>query len=80
MLWRIHPDERGQDDFVFTCKHVNYVQNTNVAGEDELLFVPLTVRNVEWNKGDDLNPHVIDLEAAVDNRDEPEYLPLAPWY
>ena len=83
VLWRIHLDERGQDNFEFTCKHVNYVQNTNVAGEDEFLFVPysvFTVRSVEWNKGDDRHPHVIELEAAVDNRDEPEDLPLAPWY
>ncbi len=27
-----------------------------------------------------LNPHVITLSAAVDNRLEPGDLPLAPWY
>ena len=25
------------------------------------------------------DPHVIELEAAVDNKEEPEDLPLAPW-
>ena len=27
-----------------------------------------------------LDPHVVTLVAAIDNRLEPEDLPLAPWY
>ena len=29
--------------------------------------------------GTSLDPHMIELEAAVDNKEEPEDLPLAPW-
>ena len=84
VLWRIHLDERGQDDFEFTCKHVNYVQNTSVAGEDEFLFVPYSVFvhgaqcGVEQGRRSPSTRHS-DLEAAVDNRLEPDSdLPLAP--
>ena len=83
VLWRVHLDPRGRDDFDFTCKHVNYVESSHVGGEKEFLFAPFsafTVRSVEWRAGDDRDPHVIDVDAAIDNRDEPEDLPLAPWY
>ena len=83
VLWRVHLDPRGETDFRFRCKHVNLVKHTNVAGEEEFLFAPysaFTVKAVVWNAGDDLNPHIIDVEAAMDNRLESENLPLAPWY
>ena len=83
VLWRVHLDPRGETDFRFRCKHVNLVKHTNVAGEEEFLFAPystFTVRAVVWNAGDDRKPHIIDVEAATDNRDEPEDLRLAPWY
>ena len=32
-----------------------------------------------WNAGTTADPHVIELEAAVDNKEAPEGLPLAPW-
>ena len=78
MLWlvRIHP--------VRKCVHVNLVTK-RVAGlgsEQEYLFAPysvFTVREVQWRAGTTDEPHVIELLAAPDNKDEPEDLPLAPW-
>jgi hypothetical protein len=37
------------------------------------------VLNARWGAGTVANPHVIELQAAVDNKVEPEDLPLAPW-
>ena len=48
----------------------------------QYLFAPysaFTVVSAAWNLGTSLDPHVIELEAAVDNKEEPEDLPLAPW-
>ena len=64
------------------CGHVNLVRKTNVQGEEEYLFAPYSafeVLSVSWNAGTDAEPHVIELLAAVDNKAEPEDLPLAPW-
>ena len=48
----------------------------------EYLFSPystFTVISTTWS--DDLKqPHLIVLEAALDNQRESERLPLAPWY
>ena len=69
-------------DPVRKCAHVNLVKKTNVEGEEEYLFAPysaFTVVSAAWNLGTPLDPHVIELEAAVDNKEEPEDLPLAPW-
>ena len=78
VLWRVRidPDE--------LCKHVNLVkeERSMVAGEQEYLFAPysvFTVRSAEWAAGSVDEPHVIELDAAVDNRDESEDLQLAPW-
>ena len=78
VLWlvRIHPTRK--------CVHVNLVTK-RVAGlgqEQEYLFAPysvFTVRDVQWCSGTEEDPHVIELLAAPDNKDEPEDLPLAPW-
>lgn len=85
VLWRVHLDRRGPSDFRYRCKHVNLVRHSNVAGEEEYLFVPYSVFTVEavlWRRGDDREPHVIDIRAAVDNRDHDQgpALPLAPHY
>ena len=68
----------------FQCKHVNYVNSTNVRGEEEYLFSQystFTVKSVKWSANPTSNdPHVIELVAAIDNMFEPEDLPLAPWY
>ena len=64
------------------CLHVNLMKKTNVAGEEEYLFVPysaFTVLSAEWNAGTDSDPHVIELMSTVDNKAEPEDLPLVPW-
>ena len=77
-------DSRGEFDFNFKCKHVNFVTHTNVGGEEEYLFSPystFTVRLVRWSDNPTAsNPHVIEIDAAIDNSDEPEDLPLSPWY
>ena len=76
VLWTIRIDSARK------CKHVNLVTKTNVPGEQEYLFAPysaFTVLSVSWNAGTVAEPHQIELLAAVDNKDEPEDLPLAPW-
>ena len=48
----------------------------------EYLFAPysaFTVLSAEWRAGTVAEPHVIELLAAVDNKEAPEDLPLAPW-
>eukprot|EP01045_Picozoa_sp_COSAG04_P008174 COSAG04_NODE_447_length_14267_cov_17.958569_11_plen_53_part_00 len=48
----------------------------------EYVFAPysvFTVVSAEWKAGTTDDPHVIELQAAVDNKGEPEDLPLAPW-
>jgi hypothetical protein len=76
VLWTIRIDPERK------CKHVNLVTKTNVEGEQEYLFAPysaFTVLTAAWSEGTIASPHTIELLAAVDNKDEPEDLPLAPW-
>jgi hypothetical protein len=75
-LIRIDPERK--------CVHVNLVKRTNVEGEQEYLFAPysaFTVLSSTWSAGTAADPHVVELLAAVDNKDPtyPEDLPLAPW-
>ena len=66
---------------------MSLVRKSHVAGEAEYLFAPysvFTVQRVEWSvlgaggaTAD--QPHIVHLEAAVDNLKEPEDLPVAPW-
>ena len=75
-LIRIDPERK--------CVHVNLVKRTNVEGEQEYLFAPysaFTVLSSTWSAGTTADPHVVELLAAVDNKDPtyPEDLPLAPW-
>ena len=76
-------DRRGEESRRYRCKHVNYVNRTNVAGEEEYLFSAysvFTVMRVAWQANPTgSNPHVVELKAAIDNKEEPENLPLAPW-
>ena len=75
-LWRVHIDPERK------CVHVNLVKKTNVPGEEEYLFAPystFTVLSAVWRAGTAEGPHEIELLAAVDNKEEPEGLPLAPW-
>ena len=101
---------------VLRCKDVSYVKHTNIAGEDEFLFLPYStfrVCRVQWSDAPSTqyvttlshkimhvpahilltpfthsptltlcgtrNPHIIDLEAALDNSAESLDLPLARW-
>ena len=65
------------------CRHVNLVEKSNVKGEVEFLFAPFSVFTVvSVNapvKPTASNPIVIVLEASIDNRDEPDDLPISPW-
>jgi hypothetical protein len=67
----------------YRCKHVNLVEKSNVTGETEFLFSPFSVFTVVSihvpAKPTASNPIVIVLLAVVDNRDEPDDLPLSPW-
>ena len=76
VLWLVRIDPQRK------CLHVNLVKRSNVHGEEEYLFAPysaFTVIRVQWNAGSIESPHVIELLAAVDNKEAPEDLPLAPW-
>ena len=42
-------------------------------------YSAFTVLSVAWGVGSIDHPHQIELLAAVDNKDEPEDLPLAAW-
>ena len=76
ILWKILIDPHNK------CRHVNLVRKTNVAGEEEYLFAPFsvfTVLRATWTSGTANNPHLVELQSAVDNQAECEHLPLAPW-
>ncbi len=47
VLWVIKVDPRGLDSVVHRCKHVSYVENTNVKGEEEYLFAPYSPFTVQ---------------------------------
>lgn len=67
-----------------TCSHVAFLQHTEYHGEDEYLFVPysvFTVKSVTWKSPPTSNePHVIELDAAIDNVKESDVLDLAPYH
>eukprot|EP00667_Euglena_gracilis_P003638 EG_transcript_3648 len=77
VLWVIALDERDG------CKHVNYIHTTECKEEQEYLFSPysvFTVQTTDWKAAPHWkDPHIVYLRAAVDNRLEPEDLPLSPW-
>ncbi len=81
--WVVEMDPRGQDNPVFKCKQVNFV-DTNTLGEEEFLFAPYSVFTVVEVRvpadPSDNDPVVVRLMAAVDNMKEKEDLELAPWY
>jgi hypothetical protein len=59
---------------------VNLVEKTNVQGEEEFLYAPYSVFTVSSvTVPNASNPIVIGLQAAIDNREEPEDSPLSPW-
>ena len=84
MLWKVHVDPEGEQNRDRLCKHVNYVAKTHVPGEREYLFTAysvFTIRQVTWaDPLDRQTPHLIELDAALDNQEHSLDLPLAPWY
>jgi hypothetical protein len=86
VMWIVHVDPDGEHSKARRCMHVNFVERSNVKGEDEYLFAPyapFTVIEVHEGSGLPCDPHVIKVLAALDSRDKknfPEDLPLAPWY
>ena len=83
VVYYVHLDPRGRDDALFRCRHVNLLNKPPPNPEVEFLFAPysvFTVTKVEWAAMAPHEAHKIHLEAALDNLDEYEDLPLAPWY
>jgi hypothetical protein len=84
--WVVHFDPRGEHTLRYRCKNVNLVEKTvkGVEDEQEYLFVPYSVFTVMSvhvpAKITGSNPVVIHIEAAIDNADEDDELPLAPWH
>ena len=81
-LWRIKFDKRGELHPEYRVKHMTLVSKTLIAGEQEYLFAPYSVFllvSVKWSSKLD-KPHEFTLHPALDNKDEDEDLPLAPWY
>jgi hypothetical protein len=83
IIFEIRLDPRGESQYRFRCKHVNYISNSHVPREREFLFVPYSVFTVlatTWRERPTGSyPHIVQLDAAIDNREEPDGLPLAPW-
>ena len=77
VLWRVRIDAERK------CRHVNLVTKTNVPGEEEYLFAAYStfvVKRVRWSTNPTIDePHIVELDAMVDNTQEPEDLPLSPW-
>jgi len=78
VLWTILLDGKQR------CFHVNRLTESHVENEVEFLFAAFSAFSVVkavWSKTptNAKTPHHITIRAAVDNADEPEDLPLAPW-
>ena len=69
--------------FKYRCKHVSLIERGLFNNETEYLFAPysvFTVKSVRWSSiADEDNPHIVELEAAIDNRRHKDNLPSAPW-
>ena len=81
-LWRILFDPRGKHEHEYRVQHMTFVSKTLVKGEHEYLFSPYSVfKLVSVNWSNTLRKaHEFVIEAAIDNREESENLPLTPWY
>ena len=81
-LWRIVFDPRGEHEYEYRVQHMTFVANTLIAGENEYLFAPYSVFelvSVKWSVKLG-KPHEFVIQAAVNNKEEDENLPLTPWY
>ena len=82
-MWRITFDPRGKEDPDCRVRHMTLVSKTLIMGEHEYLFAPysvFTLVSVKWSEHDLVNPHEFTIQAARDNKEEDECLPLTPWY
>ena len=84
VMWVVHLDPKGATDYKYRCLHVNYVDNSNVKGEEEFLFAPYSafkVISVSWSPEPEnpWKPHVIHVEAILDNWKISEEVETAPW-
>ena len=86
VIWTIKVDPRGAAQLLYRCKHVNQVPKSNVPGEFEFLYAPYSVVTIEsvtlppaGAAPTPACPIRIVVVAALDNKDEPHDLPLAPW-
>lgn len=83
--WTVQLDPRGEHDVRHRCMQVNLVQKRgqSVQQESEYLFAPysvFTVVAVRWSPNPTrVTPHEITITPALDNLEEPDYLPMAPW-
>ena len=81
-IWRIVFDKRGKRQPEYRVQHLTFVSKTLVRGEHEYLFPPYSVfmmLSINWSA--EMNkPHEFTIQAALDNKEEDEDLPLIPWY
>ena len=81
-IWRVLFDPKGEHDPEFRVKNIAFVSETPFADGLEVLFEPysvFTLVSISWDFGSD-EPHEFTLDAALDNNNEDESLPVAPWY
>jgi len=86
VMWTIKVDPRGAAQLLYRCKHVNQLPMSNVPGEFEYLFAPYSVGTIESVTMPPAGaaptpacPIRIVVVAALDNKEEAQDLPLAPW-
>jgi GTPase SAR1 family protein len=82
--WKVVLDPRGKHDQQYRCKHVQLLTETHVQGEVEYLFSAFSVFTVtdvqqSLTPTDPATPHMITVEAALDNALYPTDMELAPW-
>ncbi len=45
----------------------------------EFVLTLISMWQVTWGRGSNINPHIVVLEAGLDSLDFDEDLPVAPW-
>lgn len=83
VLWKVHVNPAGAQDPSQHCKNVIFYQHAHVPDQQDYIFAAysvFTIRKVTWSADPTSTPHLIELDAALDNALCSEDLPLAPWY
>ena len=81
-MWLVKFDKRGKLDPNYRVQHMSFISKTLVEGESEYLFAPysvFTLVSVNWS-GSLAKYHLFTIRSTLNNQDEDEDLPLAPWY